>query len=63
MEGHPVKCICMDNAGENKSFREAAIKYVDGEKNIYGDIVWEFTAPGTPMQNGVVERAFPTLMG
>ena len=25
--------------------------------------VFEYTAPGTPQQNGVVERAFVTLMG
>ena len=26
-------------------------------------IKFEFTAPGTPQQNPVVERKFPTLMG
>ena len=26
-------------------------------------IKFEFTAPGTPQQNSVVERKFPTLMG
>ena len=26
-------------------------------------IIFEYTAPGTPQQNGVVERAFVTVMG
>ena len=26
-------------------------------------IVFEYTAPGTPQQNGVVERAFATMLG
>ena len=26
-------------------------------------IIFEYTAPGTPQQNGVVERAFVTMMG
>ena len=26
-------------------------------------IVFEYTAPGTPQQNGVVERAFTTMLG
>ena len=26
-------------------------------------IIFEYTAPGTPQQNGVVERAFATVMG
>jgi transposase InsO family protein len=27
------------------------------------NINFEFTAPGTPQQNGIVERAFATLFG
>ena len=27
------------------------------------EIIFEYTAPGTPQQNGVVERAFVTVMG
>jgi transposase InsO family protein len=27
------------------------------------NIMFEFTAPGTPQQNGLVERAFATLFG
>jgi len=26
-------------------------------------IIFEYTAPGTPQQNGVVERAFATMLG
>ena len=26
-------------------------------------VIFEFTAPGTPQQNSVVERKIPTLMG
>ena len=26
-------------------------------------IVFEYTAPGTPQQNGVIERAFATMLG
>ena len=27
------------------------------------EIIFEYTAPGTPQQNGVVERVFVTVMG
>lgn len=58
VKGKPVRFIRLDNAGENKSFQERA------KKNKHTcEIQFEFTAPGTPQQNGVVERAFPTLMG
>ena len=51
-----MKIIRCDNAGENKVLeRESA-------KNKLG-IIFEYTAPGTPQQNGVVERAFGTVMG
>jgi hypothetical protein len=56
-KGTPLQFICLDNAGENKGLRDKA------RKNGYGDIHFEYTAPGTPKQNGVVERAFPTLLG
>jgi hypothetical protein len=56
-KGTPLRFIRLDNAGENKGFRDKA------RKNGYGDIRFEYTAPGTPKQNGVVERAFPTLLG
>ena len=51
-----VKYICCDNAGENKGLQQQLMK--DGSK-----IQFEFTAPATPQQNGIVEHAFPTLMG
>ena len=46
----------MDNAGENKMLARCC------DKNKMG-IKFEYTAPGTPQQNEVVERAFVTLIG
>ena len=46
----------MDNSGENKVFGNNLYK-------IKYDINVEYTAPNTPEQNGVVERAFATLYG
>ena len=48
-----VKVFRCDNAAE---FKEKIIK-------IGMDARLEFSAPGTPQQNGVVERAFATLYG
>ena len=51
-----VKYIRCDNAGENTSLEKAAQEQGLG-------ITFEYSAPGTPQQNGIVERAFATLMG
>ena len=51
-----VKIIRFDNAGENKVLER------ESDKNELG-IIFEYTAPGTPQQNGVVEKAFVTVMG
>ena len=51
-----VKIIRCDNAGENNVLER------ESDKNELG-IIFEYTAPGTPQQNGVVERAFVTVMG
>ena len=51
-----LKIIRCDNAGENKVLER------ESEKNELG-IIFEYTAPGTPQQNGVVERASVTVMG
>ena len=51
-----VKIIRCDNAGENK------VPERESDKKDLG-IIFEYTAPGTPQQNGVVERAFVTVMG
>ena len=51
-----VKYIHCDNAGENKDLQQQLKK--DGSK-----IEFKSTAPAMPHQNGVVEHAFPTLMG
>ena len=49
-----VKIIRCDNAGENKVLER------ESDKKELG-IIFEYTAPGTPQQNGVVERAFVTV--
>ena len=54
--GIDIKYIRLDNSGENKSLKDEC------EKQNLG-IIFEFTAPGTPQQNSVVERKIPTLMG
>ena len=51
-----VKIIRCDNARENKVLER------ESDKKELG-IISEYTAPGTPQQNGVVERAFVTVMG
>ena len=51
-----MKIIRCDNAGENKVLER------ESDKNELG-IIFEYTAPGTPRQNGVVERAFVAVMG
>ena len=51
-----VKIIRCDNAGENKVLER------ESDKNDLG-IIFEYTAPGTPQQNGVVDRASVTVMG
>ena len=54
--GIDVKYIRLHNSGENRSLQKEC------EKQNLG-IILEFTAPGTPQQNSVVERKIPTLMG
>ena len=51
-----VKIIRCDHAGENKVLERESEQKESG-------IIFEYTAPGTPQQNGVVERAFVTVMG
>ena len=54
--GIDVKYIRLDNSGENRSLQKEC------EKQNLG-IIFEFTAPGIPQQNSVVECKIPTLMG
>ena len=54
-KGKTVKYIRCDNAGENIKLKEECDRQKLG-------IEFEFTAPNTPQQNGVVERKFATLM-
>ena len=54
--GIDVKNVRLDNSGENRSLQKEC------EKQNLG-MIFEFTAPGTPQQNSVVERKIPTLMG
>ena len=55
-KGKIVKYIRCDNAGENKKLKEKCDRLKLG-------IEFEFTAPKTPQQNGIVERKFATLYG
>ena len=50
------KSIRLDNSGENRSLQKEC------ETQNLG-IIFDFTAPGTPQQNSIVERKIPTLMG
>ena len=54
--GIDIKYIRLDNSGEHRSLQKECDKQNLG-------IIFEFTAPGTPQQNSVVERKIPTLMG
>ena len=51
-----MQIIRCDNSGENKVLER------ESDKKELG-ISFEYTAPGTPQQIGVVERAFVTVMG
>ena len=51
-----VKIFRCDNTAENKNVKEKIIE-------LGMDAHFEFSAPGTPQQNGVVKRAFATLYG
>ena len=51
-----VKVVRCDNAGENKTFEELSKQGGMG-------ITFEYTAPGTPQQNGKCERKFASLYG
>ena len=53
--GIEVKRIRLDNSGENRSLQREFDK-----QNLC--VIFEFTAPGTPQQNSVVERKIPTFM-
>jgi len=48
-----IKC---DSAGENNILEKQCIEEEMG-------ILFEYTAPGTPQQNSIVEKAFPAMFG
>ena len=54
--GIDIKYVRLDNSGENRGLQKKCSKQNLG-------IIFEFTAPGSPQQNSVVERKIPTLMG
>ena len=56
-KGYNVEYLRCDNAGENRSFQEMVRETEDLHPT------FEFTAPGTPQQNGKPERKFATLFG
>jgi hypothetical protein len=56
---YPVRRVRMDNSGENKYFQSNVLNKDDK----LSKVKVEFNALGIPMQNGVVERAFPTILG
>ena len=53
--GIELKRIRLDNSGEKSLQKEC------GKQNL--GVIFEFSAPGTPQQNSVVERRIPTMMG
>ena len=54
--GIEIKRIRLDNSGENRSLQKECDKQNLG-------VIFEFTAPGTPQENSVVERQIPTMVG
>ena len=54
--GVVVKTIRGDNSGENMKFEQLCKQEGMG-------ITFEYTTPGTPQQNGRIERKFATLYG
>ena len=54
--GIDIKYIRLDNSGGSRSLQKQCDKL-----NL--SIIFEFSPPGTPQQNSVVERKIPTLMG
>jgi hypothetical protein len=55
--GISIKSFRLDNSGENIKLQELTREHPQLK------IKFEFTAPGTPQQNGKVERMFATLYG
>ena len=53
--GTPVKSLICDNAGKNKTLKNAFLK------SKIKSIKFKYTSPRTPQQNGVVERSFSFL--
>ena len=54
--GIEIKKIRLDNSGKNKSLQNECDKQHLG-------VIFEYTAPGTPQHNSVVERRIPMFMG
>jgi hypothetical protein len=55
-DGNIGKYIHCNNAGENKSLEKECARLSHG-------ITFEYTAPGTPQQNGRLKSKFETLLG
>jgi hypothetical protein len=54
--GHPVKFVCLNNAGENKTL-ESCAESADWKS----DFQFEFTMRDTPQQNHYAELGFTIL--
>ncbi len=55
-KGKTTKIIRCDNSGENRKLRDLC-------KQMYPRIIFEFTPPGTPQHNDMVERPFASIFG
>jgi hypothetical protein len=56
-KNYHCKTLRLDNSGENKKLQHKL------KTSGFGHIVYEYTSPRTPKQNGKVERGFATVLG
>ena len=54
--GSPVRCVRLDNAGENKDLQNKC-----AEGNDLNNVKFEFTPRDTPQYNGKIKRKFQTV--
>jgi hypothetical protein len=56
-KNYHCKTLRLDNSGENRKLQHKL------KTSGFGHIVYEYTSPRTPEQNGKVERGFATVLG